>query len=176
MKVVKLIERSIKGMCSACCNLYCCLPLVVLLTSYNTSAQNENNIFLFPSMASIAWIPAGLDYGFLTFSLHLSTVMNVVRDWIIVFTQSKIVPLCMGLRLQLKAFVFYSFCLSFLPHLSVYLICHSVLSAFHEHNPPGPELTQLSSPRGKNLCSPVHLKCVCLWTYLCIYSMLSFRI
>lgn len=39
----------------------------------------------------------------------------------------------------------------------------SVLSAFHEHNPPRPELTQLSSKRGKY--STYVLLYVCLWLF-----------
>lgn len=61
--------------------------------------------------------------------------------------QSRIVPLGMGLKSPF-------FCLFYILSSP---ICHSDISAFHEHHPPGPELTQLSSPRGKNLCIPVHL-------------------
>lgn len=81
--------------------------------------------------------------------------------------QGRIVRLGTGLRLPLKASVFFLFVFLTLPlFLSSPIcpsVCHSDISAFHEHNPPGPELTQLSGPRGKNLSGPVQLKHVCVF-------------
>lgn len=81
--------------------------------------------------------------------------------------QGRIVPLGMDFRLPLKASIFsvYFFFIhpAFLSSPTCLSIRHSDISAFHEHNPPGPELTQLSRPRGENLCIPVHLYiCVCV--------------
>lgn len=86
--------------------------------------------------------------------------------------QGRIVPLGTSFRLPLNTsfcLFFYSSCLSVLSYLSVY---QSDISAFHEHHPPGPELTQLSSPRGKNLCIPVHIHVyVCVCRHTCVYTV-----
>lgn len=120
-------------------------------------------------MENTAWIPAGLHHWFLMFSFDMSAAMNVTHDWIIVFktaatwceTRQDCSFWLGGFRSPLKASTFFFLILpAFLSSPICLSICHSDVSSFHEHNPPRPELTQLSSARGKNLF-PAHLS-VCV--------------
>lgn len=122
----------------------------------------------------------------------MRTMMNVSHDWVIVLTSpatkdnTRLSCSAVGTRLRksLQTFFVVFLCFVFFLTLQFFfpLVFLPVVSAFHEHNPPGLELTQLSSPRGKNTYSPVSV-CVCerdreqeRERYLCLYSMISLRI
>ena len=88
------------------------------------------------------------DLGFMINATHDYGLENMLCECQVFDTEKNTTSLFRDLRLRFKLDFYFLNLLSFLFSSSLALH-HQGLSAFHEHNPPRPELTQLFGPRGE---------------------------